>query len=235
MKNGPASPREIKLAKLFATHAAVKKLLKEALKPNMAEPEIAKFSCQSDFDPRHLKTPDAETGRHSTIALTLSEAHTLLRYAIPPASRTIPARTEHALLMIAIASFLDELAAIDSPLIPWEAIAASQHLAVQLRDWIVLHNQVVMQPSDKMSNSMAGRPRLADAGRRVPAGTVDPGTPFASWPGRRRRPRDAENPANQAHLPTAASWHNQASAESKNDDLLPFPKNVISKAVRNGQ
>ena len=115
-----------------------------------------------------FSTPDAETGRFRCVRMTTAEAHALLRLAIPPSARTIPTRKEHALLMISIAYLLDELAAIDTDTVPWSAIAAAQQLAVQVRDWLVLNNQVVMGPMDKMSESMDGRPRTPDAVNRTP-------------------------------------------------------------------
>lgn len=176
MKNTPASARQIRLQKLFATHKAVKKAIKNAIEQ----------VDQSEIFGEHptAYTPAAAPGsRFRTVTMTASEAHDLVHFAIPPSARTIPARQEHALLMIAIAQLLDELAAITGDLTPYEAIAAAQHLLHQVKDWLAINNQVVMRPTDKWSDSMIGRPRFPDAQARLPRNREQTtfNNPFFSW------------------------------------------------------
>jgi hypothetical protein len=176
MKNAPISARQIRLERLFASHEAVRKAIKNAVE------QVDQSDMFGDLPAAY--TPNAapgRTGRYRTVTMTVMEALDLTRFALPPSARTIPARQEHALLMIAIAQVLDELASITGEEVPFTAIAACQHLAVQVRDWLVMNNQVVMQRADRMSDSMAGRPRTPDAQARLPRGKAHQLGPFASW------------------------------------------------------
>jgi hypothetical protein len=173
MKNKPQNPREVRLQRLYASHAAISKAIRRAL--DQAD--------QSDaFGASRTRTKNAEMPGYATIEMTIPEAHALASIAIPRSARTIPTMREHALLMIAMAQLLEELAAISTDTVPYSAITAAQHLAVQVRDWLVINNQVVMQRGDRMSEPMTGRPRFPDAQARLPRGKTMPAFgPFSSW------------------------------------------------------
>ena len=189
------SPRRVRLERFFASHAAVEQTTRRAL--SASEKDQAGLFEASTFD-----TDEAKTGRYRCVRMTVAEAHALLRLALPPSARTIPTRQEHALLMISMAQLLDELASISTTTIPYTAIAAVQHLAVQVRDWLTLNNVVVMGPKDRWSDSFVGRDRTPDALNRVPA------------------PR--KNPNAMLPLGFPPDWHNGASGGHKRANAKTF-------------
>lgn len=149
-----------KLQKFFDAHAEVTKTLRQALS---ASDESQRDMLRSTFE-----TTAARTENTRLLVMTVAEAHAILKLALPPSTRTIPLRIEHAMLMIHMARMLDELALIGTDTVPYTAIAAGQHLAVAVRDWLMINNQVVMGADDSLMTNTAGRPRTPDAQNRVP-------------------------------------------------------------------
>jgi hypothetical protein len=191
----------VRLERFFAAHAAVSAALRATL--GKAEPDQ-----KAAWSPATADTPEAATEFYRCVRMTAAEAQALLRMAMPPAARTIPSRKEHAFLFLAMAQLLDELAAIDAEQVPYSAITAAQHLAVQVRDWLVHNNHVVMGRMDKLSDSTVGRPRFPDALNR-----------------RAEKPPVAttkkELTYNVQALPL--SWHNGACAPPRLTDAETFP------------